>query len=61
MKIIDVKTYPTVYPVSSPFSNGMRTTRQRPFGIVEIITDAGITGWGEGASIAPRAAIQSVR
>ncbi len=59
MKIIDVKTYPTVYPVSSPFSNGMRTTRQRPFGIVEIITDAGITGWGEGASIAPRAAIQS--
>ena len=48
MKIVDVKTYPTVYPVKQPFSNGMRTTRQRPFGIVEIITDAGITGWGEG-------------
>ena len=42
MKIVDVKTYPTVYPVKQPFSNGMRTTRQRPFGIVEIITDAGI-------------------
>ena len=59
MKIIDVKTYPVVYPVQDPFSNGMRTTRMRPFGIVEVITDAGITGWGEGASIAPRAAIQS--
>ena len=29
MKIVDVKTYPTVYPVKQPFSNGMRTTRQR--------------------------------
>ncbi len=59
MKIIDVKTYSTVYPVKDPFSNGMRTTRQRPFGIVEVITDAGITGWGEGATVPARRAIET--
>jgi len=59
MKIIDVKTYSTIYPVSQPFSNGMRTTRQRPFGIVEIITDAGITGWGEGTGVPARRALET--
>ncbi|MEQ1775305.1 MAG: mandelate racemase/muconate lactonizing enzyme family protein, partial [Burkholderiales bacterium] len=59
MKIIDVKTHSVVYPVQDPFSNGMRTTRQRPFGIVEVITDAGITGWGEGAAVPARRAIES--
>jgi D-galactarolactone cycloisomerase len=59
VKIVEVKTYPVVYPVQDPFSNGMRTTRQRPFGIVEIITDAGITGWGEGATVPARRAIES--
>ena len=48
MKIVDVKTYSAVYPVKQPFSNAMRTTRERAFGIVEITTDSGITGWGEG-------------
>ena len=59
MKIIEVKTYSTVYPVSDPFSNGMRTTRERAFGIVEIITDNGITGWGEGATVPGRRAIET--
>ena len=59
MKIIEVKTYNTSYPVKEPFSNGMRTTRERAFGIVEIITDAGITGWGEGASLPARRAIDN--
>ena len=57
MKIVDVKTYSPAYPVKEPFSNGMRTTRERAYGIVEVITDAGITGWGEGASLPPRRAI----
>ena len=59
MKITAVKTYNTAYPVKEPFSNGMRTTRTRAFGVVEIITDAGITGWGEGASLPARAAIDN--
>ena len=59
MKITDVKTYSAVYPVKDPFSNGMRTTRERPFGLVEVTTDAGITGWGEGAIVPPRRALET--
>ena len=35
MKITEVKTYSPVYPVKDPFSNAMRTTRERAFGLVE--------------------------
>ena len=59
MKIVDVKTYPVVYPVQQPFSNAMRTTRERAFGIVEVTTDNGITGWGEGATVPTRRAIDT--
>jgi D-galactarolactone cycloisomerase len=59
MKILDVKTYSPVYPVQDPFSNGMRTTRERPFGVVEVVTDTGITGWGEGAAVPVRRALES--
>jgi D-galactarolactone cycloisomerase len=59
MKIVDVKTYSTVYKVQDPFSNAMRTTRERAFGVVEIITDNGITGWGEGATLPARRAIDA--
>ena len=58
MKIVDVKTYPVVYPVKDPFANAMRWTRERPFGIVEVITDSGITGWGEGATVPARRALE---
>jgi L-alanine-DL-glutamate epimerase-like enolase superfamily enzyme len=44
MKIVDVKSYSPVYLVKDPFSNAMRTTRERAFGLVEVSTDAGITG-----------------
>jgi D-galactarolactone cycloisomerase len=59
MKIVDVKTYPLVYPVQDPFSNAMRWTRERPFGVVEVITDNGITGWGEGAIVPTRRALDA--
>jgi D-galactarolactone cycloisomerase len=59
MKIVDVKTYSLVYPVQDPFSNAMRTTRERPFGVVEVTTDSGITGWGEGAIVPTRRAIET--
>ena len=51
MKITEVRTYSPVYKVKDPFSNALRTTRERAFGIVEVITDSGITGWGEGATV----------
>ncbi|HEX2826267.1 MAG TPA: mandelate racemase/muconate lactonizing enzyme family protein [Burkholderiales bacterium] len=59
MKIVEVRTYSPVYPVKDPFSNAMRTTRERAFGLVEIVTDAGITGWGEGASVPARRALDT--
>jgi len=59
MKIVEVKVYNAVYPVQDPFSNGMRTTRERAFGVVEVVTDAGIVGWGEGAIAPPRRALDS--
>ena len=59
MKIVEVKTYPVVYPVKDPFANAMRWTRERPFVIVEVITDSGATGWGEGAALPPRRAIET--
>ena len=54
MKITEVRTYSPVYPVKDPFSNALRTTRERAFGIVEVVTDSGITGWGEGATVPTR-------
>jgi L-alanine-DL-glutamate epimerase-like enolase superfamily enzyme len=54
MKITEVRTYSPVYPVKDPFSNAMRTTRERAFGIVEVITDSGVTGLGEGAAVPAR-------
>ena len=59
MKITEVRTYSPVYPVKDPFSNALRTTRQRAFGIVEVITDSGSTGWGEGATVPPRRALDA--
>jgi D-galactarolactone cycloisomerase len=59
MKITDVKTYSLVYPVKEPFGNAMRWTRERPFGVVEVLTDNGITGWGEGALVPARRAIET--
>jgi D-galactarolactone cycloisomerase len=59
MKIVDVKTYSLIYPVQEPFANAMRWTRERPFGIVEVITDKGITGWGEGAIVPTRRALET--
>ena len=59
MKIVEVRTYSPVYPVKDPFSNALRTTRERAFGLVEVITDAGLTGWGEGASVPARRALDT--
>ena len=59
MKIVEVKTYSLVYPVREPFANAMRWTRERPFGVVEVLTDNGITGWGEGATVPGHRAIET--
>jgi D-galactarolactone cycloisomerase len=59
MKIVDVRTYRLVYRVKDPFANALRWTQERPFGIVEVTTDSGITGWGEGTAVPPQRAIDA--
>ena len=52
MKITDVKVYDLSYPLEVPFANSQGWSRARTAGVVEILTDAGITGWGEGLRVA---------
>ena len=59
MKITEVKTYNLSYPLVEPFANARSWSKTRNAGIVEIRTDAGIIGWGEGASTPSQAAIDS--
>ena len=60
MKITDVKTYNLRYPLLEPFANSRGWTGTRTAVVVEISTDAGITGWGEGVSIPSAAAIETL-
>jgi D-galactarolactone cycloisomerase len=47
MKITDIKTYVLKTPLEEPFAFAMGWVRQRGTMIVEVITDEGVTGWGE--------------
>ena len=59
MKITEVKIYNLSYPLIAPFANARSWSKARHAGIVEIRTDAGITGWGEGTSTPSQAAIDT--
>ena len=59
MKITDVRTYHLVYPLEEPFANALVWSRTRSAGVVEITTDAGHTGWGEGLSIGDGEALRA--
>jgi D-galactarolactone cycloisomerase len=47
MKIIDVKTHILSPALDEPFAFSMGWVKKRSTMIVEVITDAGIIGWGE--------------
>lgn len=47
MKIVDVKTHVLSTPLEEPFSFSMGWVKKRGTMIVELVTDDGITGWGE--------------
>jgi len=49
MKITDVKYHRLRYPVTEKFGNSFTWITERSSILVEILTDAGITGWGQGA------------
>ncbi len=47
MKITDVKIYPLQTPLTQPFAFSQGWVNKRSATIVEIVTDSGVTGWGE--------------
>src|SRR2546421_12060969 len=47
MKIADLKTHTLKSGLAEPFAFSQGWVRQRCATVVEVITDAGITGWGE--------------
>ncbi|MEE2657550.1 MAG: mandelate racemase/muconate lactonizing enzyme family protein [Candidatus Latescibacterota bacterium] len=51
MKITEVRTHSLSYPLQSKFANSHLWNTTRTAGIVEILTDAGIIGWGEGIHV----------
>ena len=57
MKITDVRTHVLSYPVREPFSNSRGWVRHRTAHLVEIHTDNGLVGWGEGTQTVPAEAI----
>ena len=59
MKITEVKAYDLHYPLADPFANSRGWSKARTAGVVEIVTDAGVTGWGEGLSTPSRQAIDA--
>ena len=49
MKIVEVKEYRLRYPVQEKFANSRSWNTSRSAEVIEIVTDSGITGWGEGS------------
>ena len=47
MKITDVRTYVLSTPLDEPFAFSMGWVKRRSTMIVEVLTDEGVTGWGE--------------
>lgn len=47
MKVVDVKTCSLSAPVKVPYANSIGWVKRRCTVLVEVITDEGITGWGE--------------
>jgi len=47
VKIVDIRIHPLRTPLETPFAFSQGWVRHRSSTIVEVITDDGITGWGE--------------
>ena len=53
MKITQIRTHQLCYPVQRPYANSCVWNRQRDIVVVEVSTDSGLTGWGEGSRLPP--------
>lgn len=59
MHITRVNTYALSYPLKEPFANSRLWNRTRNACVIEIETDAGITGWGEATRMPSREALET--
>ena len=59
MKITEVKTYRLQYPLKEKFANSGGFSTSRRAHVVEVVTDNGLTGWGEGSGDVSRSAIEA--
>ncbi len=51
MKVTEIRGYHLAFPLPEPLANSITVFRTREALLVEVVTDAGVTGWGEtGAS-----------
>jgi D-galactarolactone cycloisomerase len=60
MKITEIRGYQLSYPLKEPLGNSLTFFRKRDALLVQIITDAGVSGWGE-AGNSPDAAGAFIR
>jgi D-galactarolactone cycloisomerase len=60
MKITEIRGYHLSYPLKEPLGNALTFFRKRDAFLVQILTDAGLSGWGE-AGNSPDAAGAFVR
>jgi len=60
MKISEIRGYHVGFPLAEPAGNAVTFMKQREFLMLEVVTDAGITGWGEVAA-APHPAAAFIR
>ena len=59
MKITAVHTYALSCPVEVPFANSRMWNRVRTASVVEVVTDSGISGWGEATRMPSRRALEN--
>ena len=59
MKITAVRSYDLRYPLEEPFANSQVWNKYRTAGVLEILTDAGIVGWGEGLYAPDQTSLES--
>jgi D-galactarolactone cycloisomerase len=59
MKITEVRFHQLKYPVKEKYGNSFTWNTARSSTVVEILTDAGITGWGQGTGPLKESLVQS--
>jgi len=59
MKITDVHCHHLSYPLQEPFANSRAWVHERTAHVIEIHTDNGLVGWGEGTARMAASAIES--